>query len=196
MPTTTFVLLRHGRATHNIGPEVYCDPAHADAALTHEGIQQAYDMRDGRPWSGCDAVYCSPLRRCRQTLRFGVPGADLLPVVLDDRLMEPQGVAICNRRAERREMDTPARWLLTGVAAANPWDVASEGISIGDSSDGDAAFEARVRRFTEELLARHPGGRVLVVSHHDWICTWCRQWCGENDVSLGNCEWVVRAVKT
>jgi broad specificity phosphatase PhoE len=190
--STTFVLLRHGLATHNIGSETYCDPAHADASLTGEGIQQAYNLREAGLAAECDLVACSPLRRCRQTLRFGVPGADLLPVLLDDRLMEPQGAAICNRRAERRElsMEIPARWSLEGVAVANPWDTATEGINVHGEN---AEFDARVREFTEEVLARGVR-RVLIVTHHDWIRAWCRIYHGEMDVSVGNCEWIVRAV--
>lgn len=190
---TTFVFLRHGRATHNVGPEAYCDPAHADASLTHEGIQQAYDLRDHRLATDCDAIYCSPLRRCRQTLRFGVPGADAHRVILDDRLMEPQGAAICNRRAEKRTLaiDISPRWSLEGVAAINPWDTAAEGTSVSEEGDS-AAFDARVRSFTDELMARHPVGRVLLVTHHDWIRAWFRIYRGER-VSVGNAEWLVAA---
>jgi broad specificity phosphatase PhoE len=133
-------------------------------------------------------IYCSPLRRCRQTLLAAIPGADLRSVRLDDRLMEPQGVAICNRRVELDvlRLQVPAGWCLDGVRALNPFDILAEGRTVS---------EARVRSFKETELAGLPrGSRVLVVGHHDWIQTWFRL-NGGRSVSLGNCEWATDEVR-
>jgi len=189
---TTFIFVRHGQATHNTGtaPAAYLDPANTDATLTGIGVQQAYNLRAAGLGRDVDAVFCSPLRRCWQTLRLGVPGADRRPVELDDRLMEPQGSAICNRRMEKRELccHVPESWILDGVGVVNPWDDANEGISV---EEAHAGFDARVRRFTEAVMARFAGQRVLVFTHHDWIQTWMRIYSPESErQSIGNGECV------
>ncbi len=104
-------------------------------------------------------------------------------ILVDDRLMEPQGHAIVNRRAERDMLvrELPSGWNLDGVALENPFD-------SWDEERGGAHFDARVRAWTEEVCRRWPSGRLLVVTHHDWIAAWCRQFQGR-DVSVPNAGW-------
>jgi len=197
---TTFIFVRHGQATHNTGtaPAAYIDPANADAALTGVGVQQAYDLRAAGLGRGADAIFCSPLRRCWQTLRLGIPGADRRPVELDDRLMEPQGSAVCNRRTEKRGLcrQVPECWILEAVGVVNPWDGAVEGISVRAAGEC-AGFDARVRAFTESVLERFAGQRVLVVTHHDWIQVWMQIYSPESErQSIGNGEWVSVKIDT
>jgi broad specificity phosphatase PhoE len=197
------VFLRHAQGTHNaaaaaVGARAYFDPVNRDAALTAEGVRQAWAVREvGRLGRAEDytAIFCSPLRRCRQTLLEAVPGADRFPVRLDDRLMEPQGAAICNRRAELEEIRAPTIWSLEGVGRVNPYDLLSEGGTVGEAGHG--GFERRVREFTEAVLCRQAaGGRVLVVAHHDWIRAWFRLYEPERGgISIGNCEWVTTDVR-
>jgi broad specificity phosphatase PhoE len=196
------VFLRHGQATHNAafaawGTAAYTHPSQQDAALTPEGVRQAWAAQarwqsDIMAGGGVAAIYCSPLRRCRQTLLSIYPAAIQWPVSLDDRLMEPQGEAICNRRAELSDLMTEMagwRWSLLGVAANNPFDWWVEGGSVGD--EGHGRFDARVRDFTEMIRSRYSAGSiVVVVAHHDWIRTWFRLFEGR-PVSLANCEWVI-----
>jgi len=198
--------LRHGQATHNVGAltagvAAYRDPAHLDAALTPEGVRQTFMVRSGgRLGTEFDRVYCSPLRRCYQTLLGVLPRVEYWSgdVTLDDRLMEPQGEAICNRRAEREDVlrQVPTGWSLEGVGRTNPYDQWMEGGTVHD--EGHAGFERRVREFTEQVLGRLPEGtRVLVVAHHDWIRTWFRLYEPERGgVSLGNCDWVTVSLKS
>ena len=164
--STEFVFIRHAQATHNVdadqrGPVAYNDPIHTDAALTDTGYEQAYNtIVDG----SFAAVYCSPLRRCRQTLLTIHPPFIDVPVQLDDRLMEPSG-HVCNRRSERMDVlaDIPVIWDAWGVAAANPWIPEEETI---------ADFHGRIRAFTVDMLRRHAGERILIVSHFQWIAAW------------------------
>lgn len=185
-----FWFIRHGEATHNTdaiarGDTAYFDPIHKDAELTENGKTQvraaARNLPNDRPFA---AVYCSPLRRCRQTLLGAAPGCG--PVTLDDRLMEPQGAHPCNRRIEREALANAvsAEWSLGGVAEKNPYDAPYE---------SRTAFAARVRDVAAAIAARHAtDDRVLVVTHHDWVQTWFREHLGIS-VSLRNAE-VVRAV--
>jgi len=183
--------LRHAQATHNSdaarrGDCAYFDPANADAAIDDTGMSQIYVCK--YPLPVCNAIYCSPLQRCRQTLIGVLPEALSRPVQLDDRLMEPQGQAVCNKRLDYAELarSVPAAWYLTGVGDVNPFDAVNEGYS---SKVGlTAGFKERIRAFTDSLLDTHTDDQtILIVTHHDWITTWFELY-SETTVSPRNCE--------
>jgi broad specificity phosphatase PhoE len=187
--------LRHAEARHNAdaavrGDAAYFDPANADADLTDVGWLQTLDARSGS--SDYDAIYCSPLRRCRGTLLGVIPGVGTRPVILDDRLMEPQGQAICNRRSERRAIlgETPSAWICN-IAEHNPYDCSSEEYDIDEVFM--PKFCNRVRAFTEELR-RSNHEHVLIVSHHDWIRVWFWLYKRER-VSVANCRWATATLE-
>lgn len=191
---TVFMFVRHGQATHNL-THAYWDPRERDAALTTEGVRQVWALRSRNLGERCCAVWCSPLRRCRQTLAgvLGDFGLMRARVFLDDRLMEPQGEAIVNRRAEWEALrsDVPMSWDLDRVSRLNPFDLWVEGGSVGP--DGHDGFERRIRAWTEEVAGRWPDGRVLVVTHHDWIVSWYRIY-KRQIVSPGNAEVLVASI--
>lgn len=187
---TVFIFVRHGQATHNV-TRAYWDPAEQDAALTAEGVQQARNLRPDRLAERCDAIWCSPLQRCRTTLTLLLGDMSRIArVYLDDRLLEPQGEAIVNRRPEWPDLKAslPANWNVEHVGLTNPYDIWAEGGAVGE--EGHGAFDRRVRAWTEEVRRRWPTGRILVVTHHDWIASWFRQFGGRR-VSLGNAQWVM-----
>lgn len=184
---TEFVFIRHAQATHNVAAEMrgesaYSDPTYRDAELTDEGHLQVSRVRreHGSKFIGPSGeltpavIYCSPLRRCRQTLVGVLPFAVDALVHLDDRLMEPQS-HVCNHRIERADLVTacPPTWSLERVAEANP-------------KDGADSIVKRIREWTAEVLAAHPRQRVLVVSHYTWIQNWFRIFKKER-VSPANC---------
>jgi len=189
--TVEFIFIRHAQATHNVAAEThgtaaYMDPTYRDAALTDEGHLQTARVRraQGADFMGPSGalapavIYCSPLRRCRQTLLGVIPAAADWPVRLDDRLMEPQS-HVCNHRPERDELarELPAAWDLERVGEVNP-------------KDAPESVVARIRAFTAEMLARHAGQRVLVVSHFTWIRNWFRIFKRET-VEPPNCSIMV-----
>jgi broad specificity phosphatase PhoE len=185
------VFLRHAQGRHNVdavvrGGRAYYDPVNTDAELTEFGLADAMGAAVGTP-ADYDFILCSPLRRCHQTLLAAMPGAADATVLLDDRLMEPQGEAVCNRRMARGALDmaVPLAWCLGGVSMENPFDLVKEGHRGDERYD---AFVARVRAFTEEVLEpmKEHHRRVLVVGHHDWIRVWAAEYLGR-DVSLPNC---------
>jgi broad specificity phosphatase PhoE len=180
MPRIYF--LRHAQATHNLaalseGPAAYHDIVHRDAALTDTGHEQAFNVNFGE--TVFDAIYCSPLRRCRQTLLNAVPAAVSRTVCLDDRLMEPQGSHICNWReaADVVAHEVPAAWRLDGVAKGAPW-----------QTETRQEFRKRIIHFTEDLTYV-PAASILVVAHHEWICDWFGMYAG-TEIRLGNAEYV------
>jgi broad specificity phosphatase PhoE len=176
------IFLRHAQATHNVaaltrGDAAYNDPTYRDAELTEEGHLQAVRLRESVVFEP-DVIYCSPLRRCRQTILEVFPASNKMPVQLDDRLMEPQS-HVCNHRVNRTdlEMEIPATWTLDNVAEMNP------AISV------DSVVK-RLRAWTADIVERHKGQTVLVVTHYTWIQNWFRIF-QRRVVEPANCECLV-----
>ena len=97
------IFLRHAQGTHNSdavrrGSIAYFDPIHTDAPLDDVGLCQT--VANQREFD-CDFIYCSPMKRCRDTLMQVMPASKDRPVRLDDRIMETQGGAACNRRSAK-----------------------------------------------------------------------------------------------
>jgi len=184
------IFLRHAQGTHNSdavrrGSIAYFDPIHTDAPLDDVGLQQTVAQQQ---YYVCDYIYCSPMKRCRDTLLQVMPASSDRSVRLDDRIMETQGRALCNRRSAKSTIleSVPAAWDTTGIAEENPHDLVYEHQS--HTTAEMPLFQQRVKGFTEHLLATHADSdTILIAGHHDWIRTWF--WLYKDmDVSPKNCE--------
>ena len=180
MPTT-FVFVRHAEGYHNVdgnkrGEIAYNDIKNFDAELTENGIVQA--INNNLIGETFDAIYCSPLRRCRQTLLHIYPLSSKLPVIVDDKLIEqPQGKFICDKRLEKHDISLviPMSWNIDLVSVRNPFIL---------NPDVD---ENKLLSFTELIKSKYPNGKVLIVSHGVWIHNWLLKY---KSISkwLNNCE--------
>ena len=141
------VFVRHG-----LPLRVELETGIADPELAAEGHEQAAKMAAYLGVEDVEAVYVSPLRRALET-------ASPLCKVLGLEAVVSEGVAEFDRNSreyvpveELRATNDP-RWekLLRGE-----WDGVDEDPSI---------FKARVVATVEDMIARHPGGRVVVVCH-------------------------------
>ena len=141
------VLVRHG-----LPLRVELETGIADPELAAEGHEQAAKMAAYLGVEDVEAVYVSPLRRALETARP-------LCKVLGLEAVVSEGVAEFDRNSreyvpveELRATNDP-RWekLLRGE-----WDGVDEDPSL---------FKARVVETIEDMIARHPGGRVVVVCH-------------------------------
>ena len=141
------VLVRHG-----LPLRVELETGIADPELTVEGHEQAAKMAAYLGVENIEAIYVSPLRRAIETAR---PLCKLLGL----EAVVSEGVAEFDRNSreyvpveELRATNDP-RWekLLLGE-----WDGVDEDPSL---------FKARVVETIEGMIARHPGGRVVVVCH-------------------------------
>lgn len=203
MPNRTvhFTFLRHGHATHNRDAEMYGESAYfdvnnADSQLTPKGIQQANTLHQNfEKLSVFDYIYCSPLRRCRETLLLVIPEANTYPVILDDRIMEPQGMAICNKRIEKHELikTVSTEWNLDNVNNVNPYYIYNEGYDVSQEGGPKKLFQEKIENFlndvrstVSELPADKKDVNILVVSHHDWILT-CSRLLENREIRLENC---------
>ena len=141
------VLVRHG-----LPLRVELETGIADPELAAEGHEQAAKMAAYLGVEDVEAIYVSPLRRAIETAR---PLSKLLGL----EAVVSEGVAEFDRNSreyvpveELRATNDP-RWekLLRGE-----WDGVDEDPSL---------FKARVVETIEDMIARHPGGRVVVVCH-------------------------------
>ena len=141
------VFVRHG-----LPLRVELETGIADPELAAEGHEQAAKMAAYLGVEDVEAVYVSPLRRALETSRP-------LCKVLGLEAVVSEGVAEFDRNSreyvpveELRATNDP-RWekLLRGE-----WDGVDEDPSL---------FKARVVTTVEDMIARHPGGRVVVVCH-------------------------------
>lgn len=141
------VLVRHG-----LPLRVELETGIADPELASEGHEQANKMAAYLGVEDIEAIYVSPLRRAVETAR---PLCKLLGL----KAVVSEGVAEFDRNSreyvpveELRATNDP-RWekLLRGE-----WDGVDEDPSL---------FKARVVATVEDMIARHPGGRVVVVCH-------------------------------
>ena len=180
MPTT-FVFFRHAQGYHNLDGDIrgdiaYHDPIHLDAILTDFGINQAESNNIGDEIF--DQVFCSPMRRCKQTLLGIYPNAKSLSVIVDDRLIEqPQGMHISDKRLDKNDNNsyTPLKWDTKLVSDINPY-------VLDANKDMD-----NIISFTQSVRDNYPNGKVLIVTHGKWLSNWFMIY-KNNDKWFNNCE--------
>jgi len=134
---TTLLLVRHGETDWNAERRWQ---GHADVPLNERGREQARALADSLARTEIDAIYSSDLSRARHTAE--AVGARLdIPVVVDPALREIDVGPIEGLTAEESK-------------AFDGWQ--------GEPKDAHAA---RILDALHRIAARHPGGRVLVVTH-------------------------------
>jgi probable phosphoglycerate mutase len=149
-PTTT-LLLRHGQTALSVEKRF---SGTGDPSLTDAGRAMAVAAADRLVDARVDAVVCSPLARARQTAdavasRLGLD-VDVVDGLRETDFGDWEGYTFAEVQQKwPRELDA---WLAS-TAVAPPF---------GESFDDTAL---RVRHARDEVLARHGGKRVVVVSH-------------------------------
>jgi probable phosphoglycerate mutase len=150
---TRLVLLRHGETVYN--QEGRWQGAGSDPPLTERGVEQARAAADALEGAPFDALYASDLVRAVETAR--VVAATLeLPVRLEPGLREMDHGAWEGKSGEEVLATWPEE---LAALEADPWSVARP----GGESYRDLA--ARLWPVLDALADRHPGGRVVAVTH-------------------------------
>ena len=182
--TTTFVLARHGETDWNRERRFQ---GHADVSLNEDGRRQAHALADALAEESFAAAYSSPLRRALET-------ADIVAARLgisfeaSDGLMEVDvgsWSGLTTTEVERRFPEGFSRWTET-------W--------AGGWTDGETYDELGARVVAEllEIARRHPGERVLTVTHGGPIRCVLAAAAGVPSVSgrfVENCEVVRIAIR-
>lgn len=151
-PITRLVLIRHGQTVWNVEGRYQ---GQADPPLSAEGLTQATILASRLRRHHLDLLYTSPLARCRQTAeRLAV--REGIPVHTEPRLMEIRLGDWEGRLYTEIARDYPdlfQRW------QTDPWNAMPPG--------GETVAQVRERVYAaiDEMLARHQGRRVGVVTH-------------------------------
>lgn len=148
---TRLYLVRHG-ATELTAEDRYSSAA---AGLSDEGRWQAARLGERLRHEGMTAVYCSPFPRTVETARI-VAGACAVKIETQDGLREighGHWEGLTRKEVEERYPDEYAAW------EEDPFTFAPEG--------GESGVEvlARALPVIREIVTRHKGQRVVVVSH-------------------------------
>ncbi len=152
MPTTRLYLVRHGatpltaedRFSGDIGVE-----------LSDEGREQARQLAERLKNDGISAVYASPLSRAVETATIVAGGCGLTPTLRDGlrEISHGHWEGLSRRDVEKRFAAEYSAW------EEDPFTFAPEG---GESG---VAVLARALPTLRDIIVRHPGEIVLVVSH-------------------------------
>jgi broad specificity phosphatase PhoE len=152
MATTRLYLVRHG-ATQLTAEDRFAGAVGVD--LSEEGRWQAARLGERLSHEEVNAVYSSPLSRTVETARI-IAESCALAIETRDGLREithGRWEGLTRREVEARYPDEYAAW------EEDPFTFAPEG---GESG---VAVLARALPVIREIVTRHAGERVLVVSH-------------------------------
>jgi probable phosphoglycerate mutase len=152
MIATRLYLVRHG-ATQLTDEDRFSGAVGVE--LSEEGRWQAARLGERVRHQGMTALYCSPLSRTLETARI-IAASCALGIETRDGLREishGRWEGLTRREVEARYPDEYAAW------EEDPFTFAPEG---GESG---VAVLARALPVIREIVTRHSGERVLVVSH-------------------------------
>jgi probable phosphoglycerate mutase len=146
-------MLRHGETVHTVEKR-FSGAGGDDPVLNDRGVDQARRAAEVLRGRGVSAIVSSPLKRTRQTAEIAGETLGLSVRVVDDlaecNFGEWDGLTFTDVREQWP--DELAAWLgSTSVAPPG-----------GESFD---SVERRVLRARDQIIARHPRGTVLVVTH-------------------------------
>jgi phosphoserine phosphatase len=153
---TTLYLIRHAATPANLAHPAKLQGRRSDPPLAPLGVQQACATRDFLAIRAFDVCYCSPLLRAVQTAQIVSEPHRLLPIPI-------QGLTECDigqwegKSWEEISKAQPAEYQRF---MSNP---ALHGYLGGENF---AQVSQRSRATIDELLARHAGKNLVIVSHH------------------------------
>ena len=147
-PSLRLFLVRHAQARNVPGT------SYEEASLSALGRTQATAVAHACAERGPHALYASPAPRARETARL-VGAAAGLPVTIDARLVEYRFGSITDPNLTMDQLRERRDDLLAWHPDRK---LAPDGETIRE-------FAVRVMAITDEIVARHAGERVVIVSH-------------------------------
>lgn len=153
MAQTLICAVRHGETTWNAERRLQ---GHLDIALNENGLAQAHATAKALSGHAFTAIYSSDLQRARVTAEC-IAGKRRHEIVPHPGLRERnyghfQGLTYAE--AEQRFPDDYTRFLNRDADFA-----------FSESGESLKNFSARVVDALSEIVARHPGGLILIVTH-------------------------------
>jgi len=175
---TKVTVLRHAESEGNLAPIYQGEVPGTD--LTKEGKKQAKiagkDLKDG----GVAVIYSSPLARAKQT-------ADLISkqtgakVIIDERLRE-----ISFGKYEKKTIDFSDLTFVKERRAHKIEKGKPESIYHFDGMETWDSVQERIASFFSEVLPKHKGEHIVVVSHADPVVNIKNFFTGEDPVKLSH----------
>jgi broad specificity phosphatase PhoE len=152
MPTTRLYLVRHG-ATQLTAEDRFAGDIGVE--LSDEGRAQVARLGERLKDDGITALYASPMSRTVETARIIAGPCGLSPELRDGlrEIGHGRWEGLTRREVEERYGDEYAAW------SEDPFTFAPEGGESGVS------VLARALPTIREIVVRHEGERILVVSH-------------------------------
>ena len=156
-------IVRHGDAIPG-ADEIIPSGVYDDLPLSKNGRQQAQDLAKRLGAVHFDAIYTSPLLRCRQTAAPLAERLGLTPVIVDGlkeiRLgfIRPLPEDASDLEALYRALEERQRDIVRMAGETGHWD------AIPDSEPSHA-FRQRVVTALDEIANRHIGQRVITFAH-------------------------------
>jgi phosphoserine phosphatase len=150
---TRFILVRHGQTEWNRGAERF--RGRADLALNETGLEQANQIAARLAKEKIVAVYASPLKRTLQTAQ-PIAAAHQLQVIEHSGLLDLDFGALEGMTVDEARLAFPdviEKWLAAPGHAKFP-----KGGSL-------KAVRGRIASLFDDLVLRHAGETVVLVSH-------------------------------
>ena len=181
--------IRHGLALHNvlgqeIGSKAYFLEKCFDAPLVDKGILQAKEL--GRKWDNLDKiqkVFVSPLTRTLQTTENIFKDKIGLKIIALDGIKEfPQGMETCNKRRERKELESNFKRI-----DFSELDSDTDQMWREDRFETIEELEQRIEDF-KNLLKKLDDENVAVVSHSSFLKQMLYGTIGDDSNQLNHCH--------
>jgi len=151
-PVTTLLWVRHGEADSNRDGRF---GGHSPVPLTARGQRQALATAHALTRLAPTAIVSSDLVRARQTAE-PIADACRLPLTLEPALRERSLGILDGLSFVEAEQQHPELW--AALRRREPE-------AVPEGGESHEAVYQRVARAIDDLVAAHPGGRVVVVSH-------------------------------
>jgi len=150
---TSLILIRHGETDWNLQGRFQ---GQIDVPLNATGLAQAQRLAQRLAEEPVDVMLCSDLLRTQQTAaplaaRLGLT-PQLQPLWREQHFGVLEGLDVPAIRAQY-----PDLWA--------QWTRHESGFALPGGAESNQAFHARVMQALQDLLARHAGQRVVVVTH-------------------------------
>lgn len=140
----TIVLIRHAKTVYNKN-KVFT--GRIDCDITDEGVDDAKEKFKDMD-RDFDYIYCSPLRRTKQTLHAIIPDAD---PIIDERIIE-----IHLGSWQGKEKSTLDKELI---------DLYREGKYTPPEAESTQELDSRVSNFIIDMFKKYTDEKILVVTH-------------------------------
>src|SRR4051812_26008447 len=156
MRTTTLYLIRHAATPANLQKPAKLQGCGIDTDLAPIGVRQAAATRDFLAIRPIEFFYCSPMKRAVQTATIIAEPHGLTPVYVP-ALTECDVGVWEGRSWEEIKLAEPEEY------ARYHSDPATHGYRGGENF---RQVHDRATRAIDEILTRHAGSTIVVVSHH------------------------------